>query len=979
MKRTPISLAFVLLMAVPQLNANTPKAGDVTSRDGRYTYRVVQGDDMGTRIYTLKNGLTVMMSVNKAEPRLQTLIAVKAGSKMDPADNTGLAHYLEHMLFKGTDRFGTRDWPREKAALDVIELLYEEYNQTTDPTLRRSIYKSIDSASSVAATFAIANEYDKLMSVIGAKGTNAFTSSEQTVYVNDIPSNQLNRWLEVEAERFRNPVLRLFHTELEAVYEEKNISLDNDDEKVFEKLFGDLFRNHAYGTQTTIGTVEHLKNPSLKKIRDYYNTYYVPNNMAIVIAGDFDPDQAIVWIDEKFGGMEPRPVPTYTFQQEARRSRPLVSTVLGPDPESITIGYRFPGAGTREADLLTVTDALLSYKSAGLIDLNLVQGQKALEAFSHFEVMKDYSFGILSGKPMEGQKLEELEKLLLNQVKAVKAGQFEESTLQAIVRNLRKDLTKRYESNNGRAFTMLGSFVFGIDWEQEVGQLDRLAKITKKEIIDFANRYYGEDRVVVYKRIGKDPKTVKVEKPEITPVAVNRDAESEFVTRIMAEKVAPVSPAFLDYSKDISRLTTAGGLPVSYLPNTENKLYSLYYVFDMGSRNDKKLAFAIDYLEYLGTAKYNAEQIRKEFFKLAGEFSVSSEEDQVYVTLSGLDENFDDAVKLFEEFLTNVRPDQEALDLMVAGVLKERADAKLDKSQVLWEGLVNYAMYGKKNPFTDQLSEAELKSLKAEDLVKILRSLTTYQHKVYYYGPASRENVVAVIDRHHRVPAALKPVPAANEYARRDIGENVVYFVDMDMVQAEIVWIARSEQFDPDLLPSTYLFNEYYGGGMSSVIFQTIRESKALAYSTFSQYAVPDKKTDPYYVLAYIGTQADKLPQAMTAMNELLTDMPKTEQAFTTAKTALRNKLETERIRKTRIFFNQESAQKLGLDHDLRRDVYENLDNITLNDLSKFHESHFRNKPFAYCVMGSKEKIDLKELGKHGKVVEVSREEIFGY
>src|SRR5699024_10216918 len=156
----------------------------------------------------------------------------KAGSKTDPANHTVLAHYLEHMLFKGTDQFGSLDWDKEKSLLDEIEGLYEKYNSTTDEDERKAIYKEIEQVSGEAAKYAIGNEYDKMMSGMGAQGTNAFTSVEETVYTEDIPSNVIDKYLTVQSERFRHPVFRLFHTELEAVYEEKNRSLDSDGSKV---------------------------------------------------------------------------------------------------------------------------------------------------------------------------------------------------------------------------------------------------------------------------------------------------------------------------------------------------------------------------------------------------------------------------------------------------------------------------------------------------------------------------------------------------------------------------------------------------------------------------------------------------------------------------------------------------------------------------------------------------------------------------
>ncbi|RPI15239.1 MAG: insulinase family protein, partial [Ignavibacteriae bacterium] len=342
-------LAFLLFILLIPLNAQVQ-----TSSDGKYTYETVGNDPLKARIYKLSNGLTVYLTVYKEEPRIQTNIAVRTGSKKDPSDATGLAHYLEHMLFKGTDKFGTVDYEKEKVLLDQVINLYEAHRQATDPTERKRIYHQIDSVSSLASKYAIANEFDKMLSSIGAKGTNAYTSVEQTVYVNDIPSNQLEKWLTIESERFRHPVMRLFHTELETVYEEKNIGLDNDGNKLWEAMMLGLFPTHQYGTQTTIGTVEHLKNPSIKKVIDYYNTYYVPNNMAICLSGDLDMDETIKLIDEKWGALPSKDVPEYVPPVESPITSPVIKEVYGPEAEEMYMAFRFPGAASHEADVISM-------------------------------------------------------------------------------------------------------------------------------------------------------------------------------------------------------------------------------------------------------------------------------------------------------------------------------------------------------------------------------------------------------------------------------------------------------------------------------------------------------------------------------------------------------------------------------------------------------------------------------------------------
>ncbi len=951
-----------------------------TSADGKYKYTTVTNDPLGVRTYKLANGLTVMMSVNKKEPRVQTYIATNAGSKNDPADNTGLAHYLEHMLFKGTDVFGTKDWKKEKEQLDKIDALYEVYNKTTDDKKRTEIYHLIDSVSGVASTFAIANEYDKMLMSIGAQGTNAFTSLEQTVYVNDVAQNQISKWLTIEAERFRAPVLRLFHTELEAVYEEKNISLDNDGRKVYEALLSNLFKSHPYGTQTTIGTVEHLKNPSLVKIRNFYNTYYVPNNMAIVLSGDINPDALIAEIDAKFSYMQPKVIPVFNSPVEKVRTEPTIVNVYGPDAENMMIGYRLPGSGTKEEMLFTMCDMILSNSKAGLIDLNLTKKQAVLAASSSVWVNHDYSISFLTGKPKKGQSLDEVRQLLLDQIEIIKKGNFDESILKAIIANLKIAKIEEQKSNGGRAGAMLDAFTLNRDWKNSVSMISDMNKITKAEIVAFANQFFTNDYVVINKKIGEDKEITKVPKPIITPVSVNRDDVSPFVTKINETPNDNIKPKFLDYSKDLIFDNLKGKAPIYYVQNKDNDLFQLYYVLDMGKFNDLKLPFAINLLQYLGTDKMTSEQISKEFFKLACDFNVSANNEQVYVTLSGLNENFEPAVKLFEYLLANAKPDTSALNNLIERTLKGRTDAKLNKNAIR-SALTAYAIYGAKNPNTYMLSESELHALNAADLVKnYIQKISQYKHNIYYFGPLSVGALKNTLSVYHKLPALQLAYPAAISFKRNETKENTVYFTDYKMVQAEVSWLNKSDKnYDSTAVPTLQLFNEYFGGGMSSIVFQTIRESKALAYSTYSFYQTPSKKTDPYYTIAYVGTQADKINEAIPAMNELLTTLPKIEANIDGAKASIKNNIETERINDESVIFNYVNNQKLGIHHDLRKDVYEQIDGLNYDDVNNFYKTNYTGKPYFYSIVASKEKVNLSDLSKYGKVVEVSISDIFGY
>ncbi len=389
---------------------------------GSYKYETVPNDPLNARIYTLDNGLKVYLTVNPEKPRIQTYIAVRVGGKNDPAETTGLAHYFEHLMFKGTESFGTQNYEQEKPLLDQIEALFEVYRKTTDEAERLALYKKIDSVSYEASKLAIPNEYDKLMATIGANGTNAYTGHDMTVYVEDIPSNEIENWAKIQADRFQHNVIRGFHTELETVYEEKNMSLTKDNRKVYEQILASLFPNHPYGTQTVLGTQEHLKNPSITNIKNYYKQWYVPNNMAICMSGDFNPDEVIATIDRHFGGMKPNEnLPKLNFKPEPPLKQPVVKEVLGLEAANVSLAWRFPGAASPEAELLELVGEVLYNGKAGLIDLDVNQQQKLLSAYAYPSTMADYGMFLMGARPKQGQSLEEAKDILLAEVEKLKS------------------------------------------------------------------------------------------------------------------------------------------------------------------------------------------------------------------------------------------------------------------------------------------------------------------------------------------------------------------------------------------------------------------------------------------------------------------------------------------------------------------------------------------------------------------------------
>ena len=969
-----INIVAILAFASLSIFAQNPESK--VDKNGN-SYTSYTNDPTNSRWYTLENGLTVILAQNSAKPRVQTLIATKAGSSSDPAENTGLAHYLEHMLFKGTDKYGSLDFEKESVLLDKVDKLYEQYNSTKDDAKRKEIYAEIDRVSGEAAKFAIANEYDKMLQGIGAQGTNAFTSFERTVYVNDIPSNQVSTWLDIESERFRNPILRLFHTELEAVYEEKNRGLDDDGRQVYEKLFEASFPNHNYGRQTTIGTIEHLKNPSLVRIRNYYNTFYVPNNMAVIMVGDIDLANTFENVKKKFSYMQAKEVPKIVFEDEEPLKITQRIEVVGPSQESLTMGYRVPDALSDEANLVNLVDLILANSSAGLIDLNMVKAQKCIQAYCSPSLLKERGLHYFSGTPNEGQSLEELEKLFYVQLDKLKAGEFDMELVKSIVLNQKVDNIRQYESYQGTAYSLMDAFVMNNRWEKELAGLDHMLTYSKDDVINFAKKYYTDGHIVVYKRKGEQAERTKIDKPEITKVEVNRGKASPMVEEILGRETKSITPQALDYKKELEFDKLENTVPIWRVVNGDKQLFSLYYVLDLGSRHDKKLALAVEYLEFLGTDKYTADEISTEFYKLACDFGVSTGAEQSYVYLNGLASNYDAAVNLFEHLLSNAMPDNEKLSQMITQKLKGREDAKTNKRAIMGR-LRQYALYGELNPNTDLLQKNELTSISGNELVQYIHNLTSYKHKIWYNGPLSLNSLKTKLTKAHKIPKEFLPTPELRKYTMLDRGGDDVFFAHYDMVQSEIMWLKKSTEYNIEEGAQISMFNEYFGGGMSSIVFQEIREAKALAYSTYSFYSGAGKLRENNTVLAYVGTQADKMSEAIEGMNVLLGDLPMDEKTFQNGKNSIQQSLETSRILKSSILFSYDQALKLGMEEDSRIMMRENLKDLTIEDVAKFHTTRIKGD-FTYIVLGNRDQVDLEYLSKYGNVKELTLEQLFGY
>lgn len=954
----------------------------ITDESGPYKFEYVKGDPRNVRIYTLDNGLKVYLMVNNDQPKVQTAIAVRTGGKNDPSETTGLAHYLEHIMFKGTPLFGTMDYTSEAPLLDKIESLYETYRQTTDPALRKSIYHEIDSISYLASTYAVANEYDKLMSGIGSEGSNAFTSEDETVYIENIPSNEIDNWAAVQSERFKHMVIRGFHTELEAVYEEYNRSLTQDIRKVLEAMNSLLYPHHPYGTQTVIGTQDHLKNPSITNIKNYFKKYYVPNNVAICMCGNISYDNVMEIISKHFGDWEASDdLSPLLYTPESPLQGELSKEVIGHESDMAVVGWRFPGKSDRVAsDYAKIISELLYNSKAGFFDIDLNQQQKLLNSAVYLDDMSDYQSLIALAYPKEGQSLDEAKQLMLDEVARLLRGEFSEGMLKSIINNMKLDEMKSMESNMDSALKLADSFINGTPWEDEVHRLSRLDKISRQDVIDYSRKYLSDHNYAcVYKRQGEDPNEKKIDKPSISAIELNRDLQTSYVDSILKNPTDPITPEYVDFENDVKSYRLKNGNTMLYRKNEKNGLFTLIYLVEHGLKADKYLPYAMSYFDYLGTKKQSSEQLKTELYSLACDITFDTREDQTAIIISGLAENQLKAITLFEQWVKTAVVDQEVYNEYVGDVLRTREISKSEQNSC-YQRLYHYCTYGPDNLYTHIPSESELRGISPSEMLEKVRSLSNYKQIILYYGPSTMKEITTLLNKHHKV--SKNPIPATtdNHFTRQTVTEDEVFISHYDSKAINMSMFSNNGQaFDLTLVPKVSLFNQYFGSGMNTIVFQELRESRGLAYQASAHYRIGTRKTMPFTFETFIISQNDKMSDCIDVFKEIIEQMPVSEKAFNLAKKNLRKDIESSRYVGIRSLLYVYSMKKLGLDHDLNQDIYRDASKITLAGLRKFASENVSGRKYRYIILGDENDLDMDYLKKLGKVTILSNEEIFGY
>ena len=813
---------------------------------------------------------------------------------------------------------------------------------------------------------------------MGGTGTNASTGMEFINYYNSFPANQLEKWLEVYSHRFVNPVFRLFQSELETVYEEKNMDMDDPINRMMEFYAENFYKNSPYGQQTILGSVEHLKNPSLSKMQEYFDTYYVANNMALVLSGDFDPAQAKPMIEKTFGrlrsGPEPEPL---ALREEKFSAEESISARMTPIKVG-WIGYRsIPKNHEDELTLEVITNLMSNYASTGLLD-ELVNDNKLMIAMPmHDQYAELGGYYIIFVPKIIGQSISAAETLVDNQIEKLKVGSFTDKLLEGVKTELRIDYQTNLEDMRWRTYAIMDAFLYGIPWEKYLSAPDAIDRITKDEIVETANRYFGEGRLVLHSKMGF-PKKTKLEKPPYSAVeASSSEKSSAYADRIEKMPVLELAPRFLDFKVDVDKTTIAPGVETFVSANPINNVFSLSLKYGIGSMNDPVVDQTSSIVSYANPEGMDYVEFKQKLQLLGGDLYAYNNLSYTTLEISGLEENLEQILQLVNALITRFHVEEKQLEKLVQEIKFEKKFEKKDlftKSDALSE----FALYGKKSDYLSRLDESSIKELQTADLIKKFKEITGYELQAHYCGtlPAGEFNEKFLAGM------TLNGNPAQTrgtlEKKRDPYSENTIFVLDdKKAIQSHIHIYVEGGVNDRASRNRLRGFNQYVGGSMSSLLFQEIREFRSLAYGVSGRYRASFHLEDPGYFRGWLSTQSDKTTEALEVFRSILVDLPKKPERMNSIRKNL-----TLSINANQPPFRQKSHvisrwMEQGYDQDPRELGYETYQTLEFGEIENFYKNNLAGKPWLVTIVGDVKRMDMESLNRYGTVRIVKSRDIF--
>jgi predicted Zn-dependent peptidase len=926
--------------------------------------------------FLLSNGLKVILCEDHSKPEIFGAVCVHVGSKNDPIDATGMAHYFEHIMFKGTDKIGTTDWGKEKILLDSISLLYDKLHETSDEKQRKDIQQKINELSIKASQYAIPNEVSSILKKMGGKGINAFTSYDITAYFNSFPSNELENWMDVYVERFRNPVFRLFQSELETVYEEKNMYNDNVASKLMEDGLKLFYGEHPYG-RPIIGYGEHLKNPQISRIQEFFNTYYVANNMTLILVGNFNSEEIKSLIKTKFGKIRSGDLPVQpTYSLPDFNGVQIVNVRQTPIKVGV-IAFRGTPSNHKDRLKLEICSRLFSNDaSTGLLD-KLEDNNKLMAAMTMNMSLKEHGmFGILYLPKILGQSHEKAEKLIFDCIDSVKNANFSDDLLEAIKMEYISSLIQQFETMQGKFLKLLYAEMEGNSWDDFLKDMESVNSFTKQDMADIAKKFLKNDYLLLRSKMGF-PKKEKIKKPDWKPIpSQNNDQISVFAQEIANRKTEEITPQIIDFSTDISISELNNKYTVYAVKNPYNDIFTLDIIMNYGSLDDRDLDFGIDYWELQGTTSKSYDEFNLILQKLGASMDMGTSNGNCYISIKGFENDLDTILKLCSEKLYFPNNDESKLTLLIDNY---SASIKANKKEPsgFGDAVFEYALYQEQSEFLRFPALSEVKTFTGNYLLEKITKPFQRDGYIAFVGNTAVDTLQQYLNAAF-LWDTITPKTEISLLKEKKYTENQVFFIHSNKLrQSNIHFYVQGENTNEHNKPIIKGFNAYFGSDMYSIVFQEIREFRSLSYAVTATYNIDHFNRKPGYLSAYMGTQSDKTIEGIKTMNDLIANMPQKPEKFKTAKESLIKANASDYIIFRQIPFYVHRWKKQGYDKDPRIEQNEQIKTMTFDDLLDFYQKTISKKPVIITLSGNMKQTKKEELQQFGKIVELKYKDIF--
>ena len=930
--------------------------------------------------YRLENGLTVWLNEDHSQPKVFGAVVVKAGAKDCP--DTGIAHYFEHMMFKGTDRIGTLDYESEKVLLDSIAMKYDELAMTEDTAARARLQKEINELSIRSSEYVIPNEFNRLINRFGGSGLNAATSYDATIYFNTFSPQYMVQWAEINSERLINPVFRLFQSELETVYEEKNMYGDFIGGQVMDTLMARYFGPHPYA-YPIIGSTKNLKNPRLTEMHKFFEDYYVASNMALILSGDFDAQQVMPILEKAFSrirsGNAPKQekvmLPPFNGRETMKVKFPI------PFIKAMGLGFRGVSANHEDQVALNIAVNLLNNANGtGYLDKLMVE-HKLMGALAINESMNEA--GILAVAIMPKlliQSYSSAEKMVWDEINRVKNGDFSDEMFNSLKLEQKRQYASSLENIDSRATIMMNLFSQGKSWNDYLNEVARIESITKEDVVRVAQKYFSNNYLCVTKSTGKYPKD-NLPKPAFSPVVPrNADASSSYAKQLEKIPEQQVAPRIIDFEKDVKTSKLTPLVTLYTTPNPLNDIFTLNISYGIGALEQPELMQLTNYLQLLGTESLSFEQFRSRLQSIGSTLAFDVTPDAFVMKVTGFDNHIDETMELVGDFIRHAKADDKKLRQIVD-------DAKVSEKAFFKSGdnvasaLLEQVKYGDQSRYLRKLSLSQIKKLKGKDMLAIYDKVRSVQCDLHYCGTLPVEKVIGTIRQH--LPLERTTVASNSPYYRelKQYDRPTVFFIDMpDMAQSIVYGYVKGDPVDDKASRhASQLFSVYFGGDMSSLMFQEIREFRSFAYRTSGRYQLPNHahKGTAGSFTAMLSTQSDKTLDALGVLDSLIREMPLKPERMEAVKQTLVNRINNDYPPFRNLSEKVASARMEGFDRDPAEEFLRDIATMDMQDISRFYQEQSSGRPVVYVITGNRKHIDMKKLAEYGTIIKVKKKGIY--